>query len=56
MFINCFLLPQFVGHMFAYPIVYDLAAKGDEEERQVAQLLDDVVSKSPGPAMLLALS
>lgn len=36
---------EVVGHMFAYPIVYDLVASTPEEKNQVRELLDEVVGK-----------
>ena len=34
-----------VGHMFAYPIIYDLVAEGEEEKKEVEELLGDVVGE-----------
>ena len=34
---------EVVGHMFAYPIVYDLVADGEEEKQMVEDLVDDIV-------------
>lgn len=35
---------EVVGHMFAYPIVYDLIAEGDEDMKEdIEDLIDDVV-------------
>ena len=34
---------EVVGHMFAYPIVYDLVAKEDGEKKEVEELLVDIV-------------
>ena len=34
---------QIVGHMFAYPIVYDLVAEEEEEKKTVAGLLEEII-------------
>lgn len=37
---------EVVGHMFAYPIVYDLIAEGNEEMKEdVEDLVDDIVGE-----------
>lgn len=52
----CSFLLQIVGHMFAYPIVYDLVAETQEEKDQVAQLLDDVVGEDRPPVLWLVVT
>ena len=38
---------EVVGHMFAYPLVYDLVAEDDESmKEEVEGLVDDIIGKS----------
>lgn len=38
---------EVVGHMFAYPLIYDLVADDDDAMREeVENLVDDIVGKS----------
>lgn len=36
---------EVVGHMWVYPLVYDLVAKEEAEKKEVEDLLDDILSK-----------
>lgn len=37
---------EVVGHMFAYPLVYDLVAEDDEAmKEEVENLIDDIIGK-----------
>ena len=36
---------QIVGHMFAYPVVYDLVADSDEEKQEVAAVLESIIGQ-----------
>ena len=36
---------QIVGHMFAYPVVYDLVADNDEEKQEVAAVLESIIGQ-----------
>lgn len=37
---------EVVGHMFAYPLLYDLLADGEEAKEEVEDLVGDIVGKS----------
>ena len=36
---------QIVGHMFAYPVVYDLVADSNEEKQEVADVLESIIGQ-----------
>ena len=41
------LSSQIVGHMFAYPVVYDLVADSDEEKQEIAAVLESIIGQYP---------
>lgn len=34
-----------LGHMWAYPLVHDLLAEGEEQQQEVAQLLENIIGE-----------
>ena len=45
---------EVVGHMFAYPLIYDLVAEDDDAMKdEVAALMDDIVGRSHSMVFLL---